>query len=163
MWRVIGQATMARMRMDGQLMVTRAIVLPMKLPLATGVLSGSLLRPSAAEPRMLRVDRVFDRTQPTPPADEPSSSSYVAAQPVDRWQVLLRGSSVVLTEIGGRELRLEGREESSRDGTRRFAFGDGALGRTGRFVLHPDDTAEVIIFGSGVRVVQSERGRLVSL
>ena len=134
----------------------------MKLPLATGVLSGSLPMASA-EPRVLRVDRVLDettRTDATP--DEPISSSYVAAQPVDRWRVLVRGSSVVLTEVGGRELRLEGREESSRDGTRRFAFGDGALGRTGRFVLHPDNTAEVIIFGSGVRVVQSERGRLVA-
>ena len=147
-------------------MVSRAIVPSMKLPLATGVLSGALLRPSAAAPRMLRVDRRYEgadkttRTDAT--TDEPVSSSYVAAQPVDRWEVLLRGSSVVLTEVGGRELRLEGREESSRDGTRRFAFGDGALGRTGRFVLHPDETAEVIIFGSGVRVVQSERGRLVA-
>jgi len=112
---------------------------------------------------MLRVDRVLDKdTRTGATADEPGSASYVAAQPVDRWQVLLRGSSVVLTEVGGKKLRLEGREESSRDGTRRFAFGDGALGKTGRFVLHPDDTAEVIIFGSGVRVVESERGRLVS-
>jgi hypothetical protein len=133
----------------------------MKLPLATGVLSGSL--PTSAEPRMLRVDRVLDKdTRTSAASDEPSSASYVAAQPIDRWEVLLRGSSVVLTEVGGRKLRLEGREESSRDGTRRFAFGDGALGKTGRFVLHPDDTAEVIIFGAGVRVVESERGRLVA-
>lgn len=128
----------------------------MKLPLATGVLSAVV---GSSEPRVLRVEHVFDHRSPED--DDSVPPSYRVATPVDRWQVMLRGSSVVLTEVGGM-MRLEGREESSRDGTRRFAFGDGALGRTGRFVLHPDDTAELIIFGAGVPVARSERGRLVS-
>lgn len=133
----------------------------MKLPLATGMLSAAL---GTSEPKVLRVSEVLDRgfAASAPEDEDALPPSYRVSRPVDRWRVMLRGSSVVLTEVGGRNMRLEGREEASRDGTRRFAFGDGALGRTGRFVLHPDDTAEVIIFGSGVNVAVSERGRLVA-
>jgi hypothetical protein len=113
----------------------------------------------------MRVDRTFDRkAQPTLDSDELPPDSYREGAPADRWEIAIDGSRIVLTPIGasfGGVRQLEGHEESGGSGERRFAIGNGGLGSTGRFVLRGDE-AELTIFGSGVPVVLSERGKLLS-
>jgi hypothetical protein len=113
----------------------------------------------------LRVDRTFDqREQPSTPAQELRSESYRAAPPTDRWVVSIEGAKLVLTAIDPASaqgsVRLEGREMPSvYTGERRFELDEGAFAG-GRFVIRGDE-AELTMFGSGVPVVSSERGKLV--
>ena len=140
----------------------------MKLPLATGLLSAAVLAGCGGSTTqyVMRVDRMYDRSaaqQPQVPPEELAPESYRPAAPADRWQVVIRGSKVVLTAIGEhptKVTRLEGKEvPSGRPEERRFDL-EGVLGG-GRFLVHGDD-AELTLFGSGVPVVSSERGKLVT-
>ena len=140
----------------------------MKLPLATGLLSAAVLAGCAGSSTqyVMRVDRMYDRSalqQPQVPSDEIPPESYRPAGPADRWQVVIEGPKVVLTAIGEHPTkltRLEGKEvPSGRPEERRFDL-EGVLGG-GRFLVHGDD-AELTLFGSGVPVVSSERGKLVT-
>ena len=147
----------------------------MKLPLATGFLSAAIFvgcgAPSAgASGRFLfRVDRAFDRrVQPAAPGDTLPGDHYEDASPVDRWDVTIEAGTIVVREIAsdggvGWERRIEGREAPLRavKGERRFDLGTGALGESGRFVVRGAE-AELTIYGSGVPVVMSERGRLIA-
>ena len=128
----------------------------MKLPLATGVLSS--IPPPAPMICILRVDRVFDRVeQPRFPNDDLPDTSYKSVPNEDRWEVTVDGDQVFLTQ---KEQRLRGRESSNVFGERRFDITEGSVAG-GRFVLRGED-AELTLFGSGVAVVSSERGKLVS-
>ena len=138
----------------------------MKLPLATGLLSAAVLAGCGGTTTqyVMRVDRMYDRSaEPQVPSEELPPESYRSAAPADRWQVVIDGSKVVLTAIGDHPTkltRLEGKEvPSGRPDERRFDL-DGVLGG-GRFLVHGDD-AELTLFGSGVPVVSSERGKLVT-
>jgi len=115
----------------------------------------------------MRVDRTYDRAaaaqQRQLPSEDVPPESYRPAPPADRWEVALDGPKVVLEGVGGHPTpaaHLEGREvASSRPGERRFDL-DGWFGG-GRLVLRGDD-AELTLFGSGVPIVSSERGKLVA-
>jgi hypothetical protein len=147
----------------------RARLLRMKLPLATGLLSAAVLAGgcatgSGANKRwVLRVDRKLERgAQPPTPDDELPPESYRSAPPVDRWEVSIEGDRVVLTAIGEAPTgarRLVGTETAGVPGERRFEIRDGAFAG-GRFVVRGDE-AELTVFGSGVPVVSSERGKLL--
>jgi hypothetical protein len=118
---------------------------------------------SATSRYVMRVDRSFDRSaQPLTPSGDLSEASYRAEAPADRWEIAIDGSKVVLTAIGEhptRLQRLEGHEVSGTAGkVRRFDLEGAPAG--GRFVLR-DDEAELTVFGSGVPVVSSERGKVV--
>lgn len=144
----------------------------MKLPLATGVLSAAVaFQPGSASVAssgrfVLRVDRTFDRReQPLHPTDDLAEGSYRDTAPSDRWLVVLRGSTVRVTELTlaeGVSAHLEGFEISSTASHgRRYelrATNFGALG--GRLVLRGDE-AELTIFGGDVPIIASERGLLV--
>ena len=146
----------------------------MKLPLATGVLSAAILAGCtpvlAANGRfVLRVDRTFDRkAQPSLPVEELSGEAYREGAPADRWDVVIEGARIVLTEmdnLSGFGRRLEGWEDApapeiARRGERRFHLGTGGLGESGRFVLRGDE-AELTLYGAGVPVLMSERGKLL--
>jgi hypothetical protein len=116
---------------------------------------------SATTQYVMRVDRTYDRSvQPETPAAELGADRYRAETPADRWEVALDGPKVTLSAIGEHPSsvkRLEGKETSNAGGERRFDL-DGFAG--GRFVLKGDD-AELTMFGSGVPIVSSERGKLV--
>lgn len=131
----------------------------MKLPLATGVLSGT--PPPAPLICALRVDRIWDRTeQPHLPDDDLPDTSYrsLGDEPsfVKQWEVTVDGDQLVMTS--GNQ-RLRGRETSNVFNERRFEITDGAVAG-GRFVMRGTD-AEITLFGSGVPVVSSERGKLI--
>jgi len=129
----------------------------MKLGLATGVLSST--PPPAPMICLLRVDRVFDAKgseQPRLPNDDLPETAYALASPSDRWEVVIDGEQ--LTLVAG-ERRLDGRETSNVFGERRFEITGGSLAG-GRFVLHGQD-AELTLYGSGIPVASSERGKLV--
>lgn len=131
----------------------------MKLPLATGVLSGT--PPPAPLVRLLRVDRIWDRAeQPRFPDDELPDSSYrsLGDEPsfVKQWEVTVDGDQVIL--VSGVQ-RLRGRETSNVFNERRFEITEGSsVG--GRFVMRGED-AEITLFGSGVPIRSSERGKLI--
>ncbi len=116
----------------------------------------------------MRVDRTYDRQSstgsvPSLPSDELTADNYRSEPPADRWHVSIEGSRVVLTPIGaapGGVARISGRETSGVPGERRFELYEG-LFAGGRFVVRGDE-AELTVFGSGVPVVASERGKLVS-
>lgn len=140
----------------------------MKLPLATGLLWAAVLLGCGGSTSryVMRVDRMYDRNaaqQPRVPSEDLPPESYQAAAPTDRWAVAIEGSKVVLTPIGEHPMkvtRLEGKEvASSRPEERRFDL-DGSFAG-GRFLLKGDD-AELTLYGSGVPVVSSERGKLVT-
>ena len=143
----------------------------MKLPLATGLLLSAavLVGCGGATSRyVMRVDRTFDRSvaqQPQLPSEALPPESYRPASPADRWEVTIDGSKVVLVPIGEQQLptnvtRLEGTEvPSGRPDERRFDLDGSVAG--GRFLLRGDD-AELTLFGAGVPVVSSERGKLVT-
>lgn len=131
----------------------------MKLPLATGVLSS--VPPPAPMICLFRVDRVWDRAeQPRLQNDDLPDTSYRGfgeeASYAKLWEVMVDGAEVVL--VCGKT-RLRGRESSNVFNERRFELTEGAFAG-GRFVMRGED-AEITIFGSGVAVVSSERGKLV--
>lgn len=140
----------------------------MKLPLTTVLLSAAVMGgcggPTTAGRYVMRVDRTFDRSsQPELPSDELPPESYRPTPPSDRWDVTIEGSRVVLEPIGQARpgaSRLEGKETSSGGGERRFTIEHGSFAG-GLFVMRGDE-AELTMFGSGVPVVSSERGKLVS-
>jgi hypothetical protein len=143
----------------------------MKLPLATGFLSGKVFVTGDAAQAdrgryRMRVDRVFDfRAQPWLDTEDLSAESYREGAPSDRWEVAIDGSSVVLTELGAESpsSRLEGIEAWKGDGERRFHVGYGeGYGHAGLFVVRGDE-AELTLFAPGYPVVRSERGKLLSL
>jgi hypothetical protein len=111
---------------------------------------------------VMRVDRSLDRSaQPLTPSGDLSEASYRAEAPVDRWEIVIEGSKVVLTALGEHPTHLqhiEGREVSGVSKERRFDLEGAPAG--GRFVLRGDE-AELTVFGSGVPVVSSERGKVV--
>jgi hypothetical protein len=140
----------------------------MKLSLAAGLLSAALLLAcgGATSRFVMRVDRTFDRTaaqQPRLPSEELPSESFRPETPVDRWEVAIDGSKIVLTSIGEHPTkvsRLEGKEvPSARSEERRFDLDGAPAG--GRFLVR-GDSAELTLFGAGVPVVSSERGKLVT-
>jgi hypothetical protein len=144
----------------------------MKLPLATGLLSAAIFAGGCATSSgagtattryVMRVDRTFDRSgQPQMPSEELTADSYRSGPPADRWDVSIEGSRVILTPIGqapGGVTRLEGNETAGVPGERRFELHEGAFAG-GRFVVRGDE-AELTMFGSGVPIVSSERGKLV--
>ncbi|MBX3230480.1 MAG: hypothetical protein KIT84_02895 [Labilithrix sp.] len=125
--------------------------------------------PSSSTPRsVLVVDRTFDRArQPPSPSTDLPAASYQVVAPAERWTIAIDGDHVVLTPIGEGEARtrIEGRESgsgsgSSSSGERRFELTEGVFAG-GRFVLRGDE-AELTIFGSGVPIVSSERGKIVA-
>ena len=116
---------------------------------------------------VMRVDRTFDRTvasQPGLPDDALPSESFRPEAPVDRWEVTIDGDKVVLTSIGEHPtlrdaVRLEGKARSGgRTDERRFDLAGPIAG--GRFSVD-GDSAELTLYGSGVPVISSERGKLV--
>lgn len=130
----------------------------MKLGLATGVLSST--PPPAPTLWLLRIDRVWDRAeQPRLPEDELPDESYAALPEDDRgdvrWEVTVDGEHVAL--VRG-EQRLRGRETSNAWSERRFEITEGAVAG-GRFVMRGED-AEITLFGPGVPILSSERGKL---
>jgi hypothetical protein len=151
----------------------------MKLPLATGLLSAAIVACSGGSGTaststtgsklVMRVDRSFDRSSGTPGAkipddDLPAETYKPIAQPIDRWEVTIEGSRVILvpvTPLHATQGQVEGVEttEKAKLGERRFDLQKGAFAG-GRFVLRGDD-AEVTMYGSGVPVVSSERGKLI--
>jgi hypothetical protein len=154
----------------------------MKLPLATGILSAAILvggcggattstsgtGSSTAGHYVMRVDRTYDKSQqPTGPSDTLPDESYRERAPADRWEIAIEGNRVVLTEIGSpsgiADRRLEGTlAPESTNTERRFELGDGKLGGgNGRLILRGDE-AELTIFGSGVPILMSERGKLLT-
>lgn len=153
----------------------RAMLSRMKLPLASGLLSAAIFACAttggASSGRyVMRVDRTFDRkAQPNVPNEEPPPESYQPGAPADRWEIAIDGARIVLTPIGNPApltgiQRLEGREDKDETGIvgeRRFILGNGNLGSNGRFILRGDE-AELTIYGSGVPIVLSERGKLVT-
>lgn len=141
----------------------------MKLPLATVLLSAAVMGgcggSTTAGRYVMRVDRAYDRgSQSELPSDDLPPESYHPMPPSDRWDVTIDGSRVVLVPIGqehpGGVKRLEGKETSSAGGERRFEIREGAFAG-GLFVMRGDE-AELTMFGSGVPIVSSERGKLVS-
>ena len=110
---------------------------------------------------VLVVDRVFDRAQqPTAPSAEVPAASYRTIAPEERWGVAIDGARVVLVPLAkGSEKSLEGTEIAGAAGERRFELKEGAFAG-GRFVLRGDE-AELTLYGSGVPVVSSERGKVV--
>lgn len=116
---------------------------------------------------LMRVDRTFDRgalPQPSAPDAVLPGESYRTTPPADRWEVAIEGSTVVLTPIEAKPgfTRMEGTENkaTSTSGERHFDLGKGAFAG-GRFIVRGDD-AELTVFGSGVPIVSSERGKLVT-
>ena len=131
----------------------------MKLPLATGVLSS--VPPPAPMICLFRVDRVWDRAeQPRLPNDDLPDTAYRSfgeeVSSSKHWEVMVDGEEVVL--VCGKT-RLRGRESSNVFNERRFDLTEGALAG-GRFVLRGED-AELTLFGSGVPLLSSERGKLI--
>ena len=106
------------------------------------------------------VDRTYmrDREREVAESDELPATSYKAVTPADRWNVAIEGASIVLTPIGKPQARIEGVEKPGAKGERRFDLTSAFAG--GRFVLRGDD-AELTIYGSGVPIISSERGKLV--
>ena len=140
----------------------------MKLALAVGLLSAAVLFACTGSTNryVMRVDRTYDRTsaeQRRLPSEDLPLESYRPAPPADRWEVAIEGSTVVLTAVGEhptKVIRLEGKEvPSAGPGERRFDLDGAPAG--GRFLVRGDD-AELTLFGSGVPVVSSERGKLVT-
>lgn len=113
---------------------------------------------ASTEQYVLRVDRVFDAKQPSTPDGE---LGYNSASPVDRWDVTVDGSQVVLVKRDGDAQRIEGVESGSTQGVRRFDLNKGVFAG-GRFMISPAKDGELTIFGSGVPIVASERGKLVT-
>ena len=111
---------------------------------------------------VMRVDRQFDRAaQPPSPHQELAGQTYRAEAPTDRWEVSIDGPRLTLVAIGTHATnvtKLEGREVASKAGERRFDLQGAVAG--GRFVLREGE-AELTLYGSGVPVVSSERGRLL--
>jgi hypothetical protein len=141
----------------------------MKLPLVAGgaLVTALLVGCGGATSRyVMRVDQTFDRTaaqQPRLPSEDLPRESYRPETPVDRWEVAIDGSKILLTPIGEHPTkvsRLEGKEvPSARNEERRFDLDGAPAG--GRFLVRGDG-AELTLFGSGVPVVSSERGKLVT-
>ena len=128
----------------------------MKLPLATGVLSPP--PPPAPFVATFRVNRVFDRKeQPRFSSDEIPDTSFTVAPANAHWDVTIEGAELVLANGSA---RMRGRETSNVFGDRRFEIYEGAFAG-GRFVIRGED-AELTLFGSGVAVASSERGKLVT-
>ena len=143
----------------------------MKLPLVVGLLFAGIslgCGGGSTARYVMRVDRTFDRSaapQPGIPDADLPSESYRSEAPVDRWEVAIEGDKVVLTSIGEHPLlgdkvrRLEGKARSGgRTDERRFDL-DGSIAG-GRFSVH-GESAELTLYGSGVPVISSERGKLV--
>ena len=117
--------------------------------------------PATPARTVMVVDRTYDREQQQPDAPESvifPATSYKAVTPVDRWNVAIDGANIVLTSIEKADRRIEGKEVAGSSGERRFDLTSAFAG--GRFVLRGDD-AEVTIYGSGVPIISSERGKLV--
>lgn len=151
----------------------------MKLPLATGLLSATILACSGgtsnntgttANKLVMRVDRSLDRSggaaQQKLVDDDIAADNYKPiAQPVDRWEVSIEGSHVILvpvTPLTSNQGQVEGVEitgDRVKPGERRFDLQKGVFAG-GRFVLRGDD-AEVTMYGSGVPILSSERGKLI--
>ena len=135
----------------------------MKLPLATGVLSST--PPPAPLICWLRIDRIWDRKeQPRFPHDDLPDTSYRSfgdeASYAKQWDVTVDGDQVLLTS--GKQ-RLRGRETSNMFNERRFEITESQDARSfagGRFVMRGTD-AEITLFGSGVPILSSERGKLI--
>jgi len=111
---------------------------------------------------VMRVDRTFDRSaQPALPSQGLAEETYRPIAPADRWEVTINGSNIVLTAMGkptAEVERLEGKEIARTPGEHRFDLEKGTFAG-GSFIMRGDD-AELTIFGSGVPVVSSERGKL---
>jgi len=127
----------------------------MKLGLATGVLSS--IPPPAPMICSLRVDSVWDRAeQPRLPDDVLPDASYLAPDVPHSWEVTVDGEHVTLVSS---DEKLRGRETSNVFNERRFEITEGAFAG-GRFVMRGED-AELTLFGSGVPILWSARGKLV--
>jgi len=142
----------------------------MKRALRSSLLSAALLVACGGSTGryVMRVDRTFDRSasqQTQLPSEELPPESYRSAAPADRWEVAIDGSKLVLSAIGDHPTklrRLEGHEvPSGRSDERRFDLDLGGAPAGGRFVVH-GDAVELTLFGSGVPVISSERGKLVT-
>lgn len=140
----------------------------MKLAHTTGLLSIALLLACGGSTSryVMRVEQTFDRSAsqlPQQPSEDIPSESYRSAAPSDRWDVTIDGSKVVLSATGDHPTkihRLEGREvPSGRAEERRFDLDGAPAG--GRFLVR-GDAAELTLYGSGVPVISSERGKLVT-
>ena len=110
----------------------------------------------------LRIDRVWDPAeQPRFPHDDLPDTSYRRLPDEQsypkQWDVTVDGDQVKLT-FGTKTLR--GRETSNMFNERRFEITEGAMAG-GRFVMRGTD-AEITLFGSGVPVASSERGKLIA-
>jgi hypothetical protein len=152
----------------------------MKLPLATGLLSATIIActgggsntantNTTANKLVMRVDRSLDKggnpAQKFPDDDIAAESYKPIGQPVDRWEVSIEGSHVILvpvTPLTSNQGQVEGVEttDKAKPGERRFDLQKGVFAG-GRFVLRGADDAEVTMYGSGVPIVSSERGKLI--
>jgi hypothetical protein len=115
---------------------------------------------------VLRVDRQLDREeQPDLPTSALPAEGYRALPPTDRWNVSIGGSRVVIvpgdqpSDLG--LTRIEGRETRSATAGERYFEITSGVPAGGRFTVRGEE-AELTIFGSGVPVVSSERGRLIT-
>jgi len=156
----------------------------MKLPLATGILSATIMACSGggtttaptgtsntntntnttASKLMMRVDRTLENKSAVKTQDDLAAESYQVTAPVDRWEVSIEGSKVTLNPVtpsAAAQGPVEGVEVSppTIPGERRFDLQKGVFAG-GRFVVRGDE-GEVTIYGSGVPIVSSERGKLI--
>lgn len=135
----------------------------MKLAVFALLLAACASTAPPSPPRsVMIVDRTYDRAKPQPsgPDNEIPPASYTAVTPADRWSVAIDGTTIVLTPLDKADGRIEGSEMAGGAGERRFQLTKGVFAG-GRFVLRGDE-AELTIYGSGVPVVSSERGKIVT-
>ncbi|MBX3191456.1 MAG: hypothetical protein KF819_30960 [Labilithrix sp.] len=109
---------------------------------------------------VLRVDRALDassRARLSEPIDE---ASYTPQPPADRYEIVVRGDAVEVAPLDGKLGKMTGAREASTTGETRFRLSEGTF--AGGVLVVRGDRGEITIYGSGVPIVLSERGALIS-